>query len=530
MDPKEAGSVEDLIKSARANPSEDIARRIMQEAGGGQSVDVMSAVLKAAGVSDDIIQKTISTSTGLVAYDLQAPAKNLYPVATPIRNRLPRVGGGTGTATNWRQVNAIIGSGYDAMPWVPEGQRSGQMSYSTSNKSASYSTIGEEDAITYEAINAARGFEDAQARMTMRLLQKTMLKEEFALMGGNNSLQLGTPTAPTLSAAGSGATLPALTYSVIAVALTLEGYANSSKVAGSLSIPTTKTITGADGKTFVLNGGSSNKSSNTTQAVTLGQTLSATVPAVVGAVAYAWFVGAAASETLQAITTINSATFSAPLAGGAQAISTVTADSSTNSLAFDGLLTAGLKPSNGAQVTTMPTGTAGTGTALTASGKGSVNEIDVLLQNMWNAYQVSPSVIYVNSQELKNITTKCLSGSSAPLLQYFADPKQGEYRLSAGGTIDFYFNPFMLDGGMKIPIKIHPNLPAGTILGWAENLPLQYQSNEVPNVAEVKTRADYYQIDWPIVTRQRQVGVYAEEVLAIYAPFAIGIVNNIANG
>jgi hypothetical protein len=32
------------------------------------------------------------------------------------------------------------------------------------------------------------------------------------------------------------------------------------------------------------------------------------------------------------------------------------------------------------------------------------------------------------------------------------------------------------------------------------------------------------------VTRQRQVGVYAEEVLAIYAPFSIGIICNIANG
>jgi len=523
-------TVEDLIKSARVNPSEDIARRIVTEAGGGQSSEMMAQVLKGLGVADDIIQKTISTSTGLVAFDLQAPAKNLYPVATPIRNRLPRVGGGTGTATNWRQVNAIIGSGFDAMGWIPEGQRSGQMSYSTSNKSASYCTLGEEDAITYEAINAARGFEDAQARMTMRLLQKTFLKEEFAVMGGNNSLALGTPTAPTLSAAGSGATLPALTYSVIVVALSVEGYANSSKVTGALSIPTTKTITGADGKTFSLSGGSSNKSAASTQAVTLGQTLSATVPVVTGAVAYAWFTGAAGSEKLEAITTVNSVTFSAPLNGTLQAATTVTADNSTNATAFDGLLTAGFKPSNGAQVITLPTGTAGVGTVLTASGKGSVNEIDTLLLNMWNAYQVSPSVIYVNAQELKNITTKCLTGSSAPLLQYFKDANNAEYRLAAGGTIEFYFNPFMLDGGMKIPIKIHPNLPAGTILAWAENLPLQYQSNEVPNVAEIKERQSFYQIDWPIVTRQRQVGVYVEECLAIYAPFGVGILTNIANG
>ena len=75
-----------------------------------------------------------------------------------------------------------------------------------------------------------------------------------------------------------------------------------------------------------------------------------------------------------------------------------------------------------------------------------------------------------------------------------------------------------------------PRVPPGTVIGWAENLPIQYQSNEVPNVAEVRTRQDYYQIDWPIVTRQRQVGVYAEEVLAVFAPFAMGVICNIANG
>ena len=188
-------------------------------------------------------------------------------------------------------------------------------------------TIGEEDAATYEAIGAGRHFEDTQARMTFRLLQKMMLKEEMAILAGNASLQLGTPATPSLSASGSGATLPAATYSVITVGLTLEGYQNSSLSAG---VATTKTITGADGKTFVLSGGSSNKSASATQAVTLGQTLSATVAALSGAVAYAWYVGTAGAETLQAITTINSATFGVPLTGGQQAVSAVTADNSAN--------------------------------------------------------------------------------------------------------------------------------------------------------------------------------------------------------
>jgi hypothetical protein len=490
--------------------------------------ETLDLVKGALATPDDRIGKTISTSTGLLAFDLQMPAKNLYPFVTPLRNSIPRVGGGSGTATNWRQVTALLGSGFDAMGWVPEGQRSGQMSYTTASKSASFVTIGEEDAATYEAISAGRHFEDIQARMTFRLLQKLMLKEEMAILGGNASLQLGTPATPALSASGSGATLPAATYSARIVALTLEGYQNSALATG---VATTKTITGADGKTFVLSGGSSNKSANATQAVTLGQTLFASVAAIQGAVAYAWYVGTAGSEKLEAITTINSAAFSAPLAGTGQAATAVTADNSANpSYAYDGLLTSALKAGSNAYVNSLPTGTAGTGTPLTASGRGSVVEIDAMFQEMWDLYQVSPTVLYVNVQELKNLTSKVLSNASGPLLHYQVSGDGNAYDLAAAGAVSFYFNPFTLNGGLRIPVRIHPRVPPGTIIGWAENLPVQYQSNEVPNVAEIKTRQDYYQIDWPVVTRQRQVGVYAEEVLAVYAPFAMGVITNIGNG
>jgi hypothetical protein len=506
-----------LIKSAYEAPSEEIAQYILKSAG--------------INLSPDDLQKTISTGTGLVAYDLQAPAKNLYPVATPVRNSIPRVGGGIGLATNWRQVNMIYGSGFDNSGWVPEGQRAGQMSYSTSTKSASYATLGEEDALTFEAQHAARTFEDLRASMTMRLLQKTFLKEEFGILYGNNSLQLGSPSAPTLSAAGSGATLPALTYSVIVVPLTAEGYYNSSVSAG---VATVNNVTGADGKSFTINGGSGNRSPNTTQAITLGQTLSATVPVVNGAVAYAWYVGAAGAETLQAITTINSATFTAPLASGRQGATAITQDCSTNNTgatAWNGLLTTALTAGSNAYVSQLATGTAGTGTVLTPSGRGSVVEIDNALLAMWNNYQISPTVIYVHAQELKNITNKVLQSSSAgPLLTYFKDPDNMEYRLAAGGVIEQYFNPFHLDGGRKIPVKIHPKAVPGTIMMWCENLPVQYQSNHVPQVAEMKVRQDFYQIDWPLVTRQRQAGVYIEEVLVVYAPFAMGIIQNIGNG
>lgn len=507
---------------------EEILRQLVDEAYAQPSEDIAAHILRSAGLDPTELRKSITTGTGLIAFDLQAPAKNLYPVNTPIRNRIPRIGGGTGTATNWRQVNAILGSGYDNTGWMPEGQRAGQMSYSTSNKSATYCTLGEEDAVTFEAISAGRNFEDVRARMTMRLLQKTFLKEEMGILAGNNSLALGTPTTPTLSKAASGSSLGATTHSVIVVALTNEGYQNSSVAAG---VATSQVVTGADGKTYTINGGSSMKSSNATLLLVSGDTLFATVPVVSGAIAYAWFVGATAgTEKLEQITTINSMAITALVGGAQQAATAVTADKSTNSTAFDGLMTTAFKAGNNAYVKALATGTAGTGSALTASGRGSINEIDDMLLNMWTNFQVTPSVLWCNAQELRNITNKVLSSGSSNLLSYQRNPNEGEYELTAGGTIRYYYNPFAQDGGDKIPVRIHPKVPPGTILGWAENLPMQYQSNEVPNVAEMKERTSFYQIDWPLTTRQRQSGVYIEEVLAVYAPFAMSVLTNITNG
>lgn len=467
---------------------------------------------------------TVTTATGLVAYDLQAPSKNLYPVITILGKRIPRVKGKGGTATNWRQVNSITGSGWDAQGWVPEGQRAGVMSLSTTNVAASYVTLGEEGALTFEAQGAAKGFEDERSLVSMRVLQKSMLKEEMAILGGNATLALGTANTPTLSASGSGATLPAATYSVIAVGLTFEGYQNSSVANG---VATSKTVTGQDGMTFNLNGGSGMKSTNATQAVTLGQTLNASVVAKTGELAWAWFVGTAGSEILQAITTVPSVAFSAPLATGTQAATAVTTDCSVNAnTAFNGLLT-----------TALASGTAYTrqlnGATLTPSGRGTVVEIDTMLKALWDQRRVSPSILLVSSQEQQNITNKVLQASTAgsvtPLLRTNATVgADGEIR--AGNVVAFYYNPFALGTGKMIPVVLHPNVPPGTILAYAEDLPAQYQNDNVPNVAEMHVRRDWYDIEWPLVTRSYQHGIYVEEVLAVYAPFAMAVLSGIGNG
>lgn len=476
--------------------------------------------------------ETVTTATGLVAYDLEAPAKNLYPVLTPLRNRIPRVTkpSGAGVAANWKSVTAINGnSSMPAMPWIPEGQRAARMTITTEDKSANYRTIGLETDVSFEAQSAGAGFEDVLATGGMRLLQQTMILEELAILGGNKSVALGKPTTPTIATANTGS-IPHATYKISVIALTLEGY-----LMASLSgIKRVETITGMDGKTFALNGGSSIASDQGTAvcATTDDWAISAYTPPVKGAVAYAWFVGVSGSEKLEAITTINSVKLTS-LAGTGQALSAITdgtTDRSKNTdLAFDGLLYSAFNSSL-AYYHAMATGTAGTGTPLTSSGHGSISEIDTMLLAFWNNYKISPDEIYLNSQELKNITDKVLTDGSTPLVSFNLQPNDQNPTVVAGQVVGYYFNPFSMNGGQVIPLRLHPNLPPGLLFGWCQNLPAYYQSANVPQVAEVQCRRDYYQIPWPLVTRANETGVYAEEVLKVYAPFAMGIIANIANG
>lgn len=488
--------------------------------------------------------EAITTSTNLVAINLEAPAKNLYPVLTPLRNVLPRStkSVGAGLAAQWREVSAINGySGLPASPWLREGQRGPLMQVTEVDRSATYVTMGLETSVTYEAQSAGSGFEDAYAMSGMRLLQQVMIQEEDVLLGGNRDVALGTTATPTLSASGTG-TLANATYSVRVFALTHEGYRNwymagSSYITG---IYRQVTITGADAQTYAVNGGSSAAGTAATQATTGVQNLNCTVTAIEGAVAYAWFVGTAGNERLERITTINSAVFSVALTGTGQTLASVaspTVDYSrnngtggNNAPAFNGLLYASFN--NASAINTyLATGTAGTGTVLTASGRGTITEIDTILRSLWETFRISPDVIYVSAQEIINIAAKIYGGTTNGTLRYSVQLNpEGDIQAGIAGIQYINLLGAAANGKATIPMKVHPTLVPGTMMFWCQNLPAQYQSANVPLVAQVECRRDYYQIPWTQVTRRQDTGVYSEQVLKVYAPWAVATLSNIANG
>lgn len=491
-----------------------------------ETLNLLKASLAAkAAVPDEILKaftQSGSATTGLTFYDLEAPAKTIYPVITPLRNRIPRVGGGAGIQANWKAITAINTNRMRA--GVSEGNRGGVIATQVVDYNAAYKGIGLEDHVTFEADYAAQGFDDVRARATQGLLRSLMIGEEALILGGNNSLALGTTPTPTLAASASGGTLGNMTLSVICVALTLEAFLDSSVTGG---VPTSANRTLADGTTEAYNAGTAAKSSAGSTSIT-GPTGSctATVTAVAGASAYAWYWGTSGNELLGAVTTINSYKITAAAGGTQNASAISSSDKSTESKVFDGLLTMCSKSALGSYRYVMPTGTPGTGTPLTADTVGGVVEIDAACRWFWDNYRLSPTQIFVNAQEQDSITKKVLAGNSAPAHRFTFNASQDGIR--GGMLVTGYLNKYTMAGGQLIPIDLHPNLPAGTILFICETLP--YSLSGVSDVIRIRTRREYYQIEWPLRTRKYEFGVYADEVLQHHFPPSMGIITNIAPG
>jgi hypothetical protein len=469
----------------------------------------------AAGSPNDPMAKSFTTGSGLNAYDLQPKALQLYPVITPLRNKIPRIVNGVGTATNWKAITGI-NTGHMALG-ISEGNRGGIPTTTTANYMATYKSFGMEDNVTFEADYASQGFDDVKALAVEGLLRAVMIDEEELIIGGNSSLALGVTPTPSLVASGAGSSLTNVAYTVQAVALTRGGFSNGNVTGGILGAVTR---TNADGSTDTYGGGSAQISAAATVTPGAGQNITATVAAVPGAVGYGWFWGTGGSVVLGAITSTSQVVITAA-ATGSQPAATLNADNSRNPLAFDGLITQITSPNSGSYYSALAPGA-----TLTSDGAGGVNEINTALEAFWDNYRLSPDLILVNSQELKNITKKVIGGGGAPLFRF--NETGGGNSVTAGGMVKSYFNPFSMSGGSEIEIMLHPNVPAGTIIFMSKNIP--YPLSNVQNVLQMKLRRDYYQIEWPLRSRRYEYGVYFDGVMQNYFPPAFGMITNITNG
>lgn len=469
-----------------------------------------------------------SATTGLQVYDLEAPAKLLYPVLTPLRNKMPRVGGGRGIQANWRAITGINTSKLSG--GLGQGNRAGVIDQTTKEYLAAFRGIGYDNYVTFEADMSAEGFQDLKAVAVQSLLRSLMIEEEFLIIGGNGTNGLGTTPTPTVTAIASGGTIATGTTVVVGcAALTLEGLRNVTVASGVPgTTPGVLVRTNADGSTDTYGAGVAAPSATASVATAANSSsVSAHVAPVVGAFGYVWYAGIGANVYCAAVTNLNSVLLTS-LPGSGQLFSALSGDNSVNGLVFNGFSAITAASGSGGYWAAQPTGTDGSGTPLTPDGSGGVVEMDAALESFWNNYRLGPTECWVDSQTQNYIRRKVLTAPSGtvPLSRFTVT--QDQNNVKGGSMVRGYTNPFSMGAAQEMPIRLHPNLPPGTIMFLTDELP--YALNDVANVYQMKCRKDYYQIEWPLRTRKYEYGVYSDQTLQHYFPPSLGFLTNIGAG
>jgi len=499
-----------------------------------ETLDALKAMRGAGGAA----YKDITTALGYISYDLQPVVDRTFPNITPLRNEVPRVKGKGGNSTHWKEVYAINANGLSL--GVSERNRNAAVTTQLRDHFAKYAELGFEDFVTWKTDQEALELTpDVKSMAVENLLYATLQAEEkillwgntgvgpsgnFPAQGGGNGIALGIAPTPVATLVAGGA-MTAQATTVFVVALTPEGFFNSSIAGG---VPTVVTRDNVDGTSDTYGGGSSQLSAVSNTITTAGGNLSISAHCAVvkGAAGYAWYVGllgsGAAGAHLAAITTINSVLLVAdPL--GTQVASVASADNSGNGIIFDGYISQAL--SGGGLFVSQATGTDGVGTPLTADAFGNINEFETDFQYFWDNYRLQPDDILMSGQEIKNVSKKIVN-SGAYRVNVTGEGSKGD--LSGGSLVRSYLGKFAMGGGKEVTLTLHPNMPAGTIFYRTKKLPYRVQG--IANLAQIRTQQEWRQVDWPPVHRSWDYGIYANETFEMHFSPAFGVRTNIANG
>lgn len=437
----------------------------------------------------------INIAENLIGINLEAPSKKLFPVYSPLRNRIARVKSGVGaSAVQWKAITAINSA--NLWPGVAENQRNSFNTTQTQSFTASFATLGHDDYVGFEALQRSVGFEDVRATAALNLLYSCMISEEKVILGGQ-----ATDIGPVTGLAGVGAVttggtlVPATTYNIAVSALTLRGYLKAEKAAAAPG-PNEADGESTAATVAVAPGGANNS-------------IVLTWDALPGAVAYNVFVDASPG-TADYLATVTANTYTV-LAEGTGADPNTT-NLTGSPLEFTGII---------GQVAAATTGTSRfvdmEGGTLTSDGAGGITQFDAILKAMWDSLQLGPTAILCNSQQALDITKK-IGGSSN--LAYRIVLEDGQRNVVGGMYVGSYLNKFassFAEGFPNdIPIKIHPFMPAGTIVFLTETLP--YPNNQIPNVWEIEALQEYTQYEWALSQRRYEFGIYFMEVLKGYFP------------
>jgi hypothetical protein len=148
----------------------------------------MNGVLAAIRDEMQSIQRNITSATSAlpIRENLEAEAKKLMPLDTPMRNKVPRVPG-AGTAAAWRQLTGLgsNSTGTAVQAFFGESGAPAVDDSTYASKSASYKLMGKLGGITGFAMAAGANFQNQLASEKANKLLALMQNEENAIINGS---------------------------------------------------------------------------------------------------------------------------------------------------------------------------------------------------------------------------------------------------------------------------------------------------------------------------------------------------------
>ena len=439
-------------------------------------------------------------ATGLVPYDLEAPAKLLVPRETPLRNSLPRQPG-RGTGRQFKRITGWTNSGTggvaDAMAFMNSEsvqtafgglnlRRGAKINYAADEKTVAYVEQGLSDMVTWRGQFAGMGFQDLRQLSHTALLWASLGAEERSLLyarGASSNGYAGPVSAPsgvTAVAAGTGGAIAAGTYSVKVTARAGGGESVASGAASVTTSGSTSTIT-----------------------VTVG-----TEPT--GALGYNVYVGTSGSEVFQTSFSGNKVVLTALVTGTAAVPG---ADSTANANGYDGFLTVQSDPAQSGYFKRV---NASISTGSTPVGDGPFQDAFVSLYGAdTGATQkrlANPDEIWVDGQVRRALGDFLRqAGSSAYRIMLTEGDATGGARV--GSVVNGIANEVT---GKMVDLSVHPYIYPGNALIRSRTLPVP--DSEISNTAEVTCVQDYMAVDWPVVQFTYDQSTYWFSTLVHYAP------------
>lgn len=459
------------------------------------------------------ITLTSPLSSGYVPFDLVSPASLIYPVYTPLRNKIPRVPG-QGTSRRRKLVTAISGSGQSSAPVIDTtiselngGSLSGNWPLNLPNPGVQtgteinvpYRFWGITESVSWLAQFAGQGYEDVAALASLIMLQEMMLSEEYADIAAT-SISLGTPAAPVLTAraAQSGETgLSGLTTNLYAVVTYTNYY-------GETVASTAANVAASNGQVVdvALPGLSAGMQANIY--VSTGASDPGTHHLMVSGVG-------GAKYTLQG---------AVPTTGNVPPVTDTTTSAATRQ---EGLLS--VLSGHASNGSIYPSG-AGWQAGYYNKAVGDTLNRNVLntalsaLQSQ-GSYKASPSEIICEASDGMRLSNDILnSGSNSNFRLYVEQAEQGGVR--DGAAVSEFVNPITRD---ILKILVHPWFLQGVCLLMSYTLPFSWSN--VANVFEMTVVQDYLSINWPTIDASFRYSLFLFGSLVCNAPQYCGLLTGL---